>query len=73
MIKPAERFLGLRDEIPTELWDRFDWPFIRRDTIFGPADAKPAKAKVVELPGVGHAPTLMHDDQVRIVREFLVS
>jgi pimeloyl-ACP methyl ester carboxylesterase len=31
------------------------------------------KAKVVEIPGVGHAPTLMHDDQIRIVREFLVS
>ncbi len=31
------------------------------------------KAKVVEIPGVGHAPTLMHDDQIKIVREFLVS
>ena len=31
------------------------------------------KAKVVELPGVGHAPTLMHDDQIRIVRDFLLS
>jgi pimeloyl-ACP methyl ester carboxylesterase len=31
------------------------------------------KARVVELPGVGHAPTLVQDDQVRIVREFLLS
>jgi pimeloyl-ACP methyl ester carboxylesterase len=31
------------------------------------------KAKVVEIPGVGHAPTLMHEDQIRIVREFLDS
>jgi len=31
------------------------------------------KAKLVEIPGVGHAPTLMHDDQIRIVREFLLS
>lgn len=31
------------------------------------------QAKVVELAGVGHAPTLMHDDQIRIVREFLLS
>jgi pimeloyl-ACP methyl ester carboxylesterase len=31
------------------------------------------KAKLVELPGVGHAPTLMHADQVAIVREFLLS
>jgi pimeloyl-ACP methyl ester carboxylesterase len=29
------------------------------------------KAKVVELPGVGHAPTLLHEDQIRIVRGFL--
>lgn len=28
-------------------------------------------ARLVELPGVGHAPTLIHDDQVSIVREFL--
>lgn len=31
------------------------------------------KARVVELPGVGHAPTLVQDDQVRIVRDFLLS
>ena len=30
------------------------------------------KAKVVEVPGVGHAPTLMHPDQIAIVREFLL-
>ena len=30
------------------------------------------KAKVVEIAGVGHAPTLMHDDQIRIVRDFLL-
>jgi len=28
---------------------------------------------VVEIPGVGHAPTLLHDDQIRIVRDFLLS
>jgi hypothetical protein len=26
----------------------------------------------VEIPGVGHAPTLMHEDQIRIVRDFLL-
>jgi len=31
------------------------------------------KAKVVEIPGVGHAPTLMHADQIAIVREFLLA
>jgi pimeloyl-ACP methyl ester carboxylesterase len=31
------------------------------------------KARLVELPGVGHAPTLIAPDQVAIVREFLIS
>jgi len=31
------------------------------------------KAKLVELPGIGHAPTLMHADQIAIVRDFLLS
>jgi pimeloyl-ACP methyl ester carboxylesterase len=31
------------------------------------------KAKLVEFAGVGHAPTLMHDDQIAIVRDFLIS
>jgi pimeloyl-ACP methyl ester carboxylesterase len=31
------------------------------------------KAKLMELPGIGHAPTLLHDDQIAIVREFLAS
>jgi len=31
------------------------------------------KAKVVELQGIGHAPTLLHADQIAIVREFLLS
>jgi pimeloyl-ACP methyl ester carboxylesterase len=30
------------------------------------------KAEVVEIAGVGHAPTLIHDDQIRLVREFLL-
>jgi pimeloyl-ACP methyl ester carboxylesterase len=31
------------------------------------------KAKLVELPGIGHAPTLMLADQIAIVRDFLLS
>jgi pimeloyl-ACP methyl ester carboxylesterase len=31
------------------------------------------KTTLVELPGIGHAPTMMHDDQIAIVREFLLS
>jgi pimeloyl-ACP methyl ester carboxylesterase len=30
------------------------------------------KAKVVEVRGVGHAPTLMHPDQIALVHEFLL-
>ncbi|KRB84550.1 alpha/beta fold hydrolase [Noviherbaspirillum sp. Root189] len=29
------------------------------------------KAGLVEFSGVGHAPTLMHDDQIAVIREFL--
>jgi pimeloyl-ACP methyl ester carboxylesterase len=31
------------------------------------------KAQVVEIPGVGHAPTLMHADQIKVVRDFLLA
>lgn len=30
------------------------------------------KARLVEIPGVGHAPTLVHPDQIEIVRHFLL-
>ena len=31
------------------------------------------RARIVEIPGVGHAPTLIHADQIAIVRDFLVA
>jgi len=31
------------------------------------------KARVVEFPGVGHAPTLMHEDQIKVVKDFLLA
>ncbi|MEC4720996.1 alpha/beta hydrolase [Noviherbaspirillum sp. CPCC 100848] len=34
--------------------------------------ARGPKARLVELPGVGHAPTLMKEQQIRIVRDFLL-
>ena len=34
--------------------------------------ARGPKAKVVEIRGVGHAPTLMHQDQIALVRDFLM-
>jgi pimeloyl-ACP methyl ester carboxylesterase len=34
--------------------------------------ARGPKAKVVELPGGGHAPTFMHADQIKIAKDFLL-
>ena len=31
------------------------------------------KARLVEFPGVGHAPMFMHDDQIAVVRDFLLN
>ncbi len=31
------------------------------------------KARIVEIPGVGHAPTLLHADQIAVVRDFLLA
>jgi pimeloyl-ACP methyl ester carboxylesterase len=31
------------------------------------------KASLVEIPGVGHAPTFLHDDQIAIARQFLLN
>lgn len=35
--------------------------------------ARGPKARIVEIPGIGHAPTLMHEDQIALVREFLLA
>ena len=45
---------------------------LTRDTCERMAACGP-KAKVIEVEGVGHAPTLMHADQIGIVRGFLLS
>ncbi|MBE0615706.1 MAG: alpha/beta hydrolase [Burkholderiales bacterium] len=44
---------------------------LRRDTVEQMAGRGP-RAKTVEIPEVGHAPTLMHEDQIAIVRDFLL-
>jgi pimeloyl-ACP methyl ester carboxylesterase len=31
------------------------------------------KAKMIEIPDVGHAPTFLHDDQIALVRDFLLA
>ena len=44
---------------------------LTRDTAARMAGRGP-RARVVEIPGVGHAPTLIHADQIAIVRDFLL-
>ena len=34
--------------------------------------ARGPRARLVELPGVGHAPTFMHDDQIALARSFFL-
>lgn len=83
--KLAEPFRANMPEKDLELWDLWDAircptlvlrgaqsDLLTRETCEQMSGRGP-KAKVVEIPGVGHAPTLMHEDQIRIVREFLVS
>jgi len=83
--KLAEPFRANMPEKDLELWDLWDAigcptlvlrgaqsDLLTRDTC-GQMAGRGPKAKVVEIAGVGHAPTLMHEDQIRIVREFLVS
>jgi pimeloyl-ACP methyl ester carboxylesterase len=44
---------------------------LSRDTA-GEMTRRGPKARVVEIRGVGHAPTLLHADQIAIVRDFLL-
>ena len=44
---------------------------LTRDTVARMATRGP-RAKAVEIAGVGHAPTLIHADQIAIVRDFLL-
>jgi pimeloyl-ACP methyl ester carboxylesterase len=44
---------------------------LARDTVERMASRGP-RARAVEFPGVGHAPTLIHADQIAVVRDFLV-
>lgn len=44
---------------------------LMRDTVERMRTTGP-RAEAVELPGIGHAPTLMHADQIALVRDFLL-
>jgi pimeloyl-ACP methyl ester carboxylesterase len=78
---PFRKMLGTRD---VELWPLYE--AVRAKTLVtrgaesdlltrATAEAmrqRGPRAEIVEFAGVGHAPTLMHDDQTAVVREFLL-
>ena len=80
----AEPFRATLPEKDMELWPVYDAircptlvlrgetsDLLRRETAAEMARRGP-QARVVEIAGVGHAPTLMHPDQIARVREFLL-
>lgn len=82
--KLAEPFRAQMPEKDLELWPL--WDAIRSPTLVlrgalsdlltketsAQMTQRGPKAVVVEIPGVGHAPTLMHEGQIRVVRDFLL-
>ena len=83
--KLAEPFKHQMPEKDLELWPLYDAvrspmlvvrgalsDLLTRETCEAMKSRGP-KAKVVEIEGVGHAPTLMHADQIALVRDFLVA
>jgi pimeloyl-ACP methyl ester carboxylesterase len=57
---------------PTLVLRGADSDLLSRETAQAMTQRGP-RARVVELPGVGHAPTLVAADQVAVVREFLLT
>lgn len=57
---------------PTLLIRGAESDLLSADTARQMAERGP-RTRLVELPGIGHAPTLIHADQVAIVRDFLSS
>ena len=83
--KLGEPFRALMPEGDLELWPVWDAikcptlvvrgalsDLLTKETCEKMAGRGP-KAKVVEFAGVGHAPTLMHADQIKPIRDFLLS
>ena len=80
----AEPFRATMPEGDLELWPLYDAvrcptlvlrgelsDLLSRETTENMRSRGP-KARVFEVKGVGHAPTLMHDDQIAVIREFLM-
>lgn len=57
--------------VPTLLLHGLQSGLLKPDTALAMTQRGP-KAKLVEFEGVGHAPTLMHADQIAVVKEFLL-
>ncbi len=57
---------------PTLLLRGADSDLLLRDTAAAMTQRGP-KARLIEFAGVGHAPMLMADDQIEVVRSFLLS
>ena len=83
--KLAEPFRAQMPEKDLELWPLWDAvscptlvlrgalsDLLTKETCAEMAKRGP-KAKIVEIPGVGHAPTLLHADQIAVVRAFLLA
>ena len=82
--KLAEPFRKLMPEKDLELWPM--WDAIRCPTLVlrgaqsdlltketcAQMTQRGPRAKVIEIPGVGHAPTLLHEDQIKLVKDFLL-
>src|SRR5262249_19742779 len=80
-IGDALRAGSLTDIDLWSFWDRITCPtLVLRGAVSDLLRASDAKAmsergpraKLVEIPEVGHAPALMADDQIAVVREFLL-
>jgi pimeloyl-ACP methyl ester carboxylesterase len=82
-LRIAEAYSATLPEKDLELWPLYDGvrcptllirgersDVVARETAQAMARRGP-KAKVVEFKGVGHAPTLLHPDQIAVVRDFL--
>ncbi len=81
----AVPFMDAKTDQDIELWNYYDAikcptlvirgalsDLLKRETLQEMARRGP-RAKTVEISDVGHAPTLMHRDQIAVVREFLLA
>jgi pimeloyl-ACP methyl ester carboxylesterase len=83
-VRIAEAYRATMPEKDLELWHLYDavrCPTLlirgeRSDVVSPQAAAEMTRrgpqAKVTEIRGVGHAPTLLHADQIAVVRDFLL-